>query len=490
MPKKTLIREATIVSMDPTIGDLAKGDILIVDDRIAQIASTISADDAEIVDAEGMIASPGFVDTHRHVWQTQLKGAAINWSLFDYACLMRSMYSVCYSPDDAYLGNYVGALDAINAGITSMVDHGHLQISPDHSDQLVQGLKDSGIRGIMCYGIYRNPKYQPGDALTSEKIVADIAGPLDDFHRQNAARVREKHFPSNDGLMQFGIATSEWVNFTDMAPILMEMQWARTLEPSRISIHISYGVNEGFRIIPQLLEHGELGDDLLFVHGNNLTLGELSMLRQNGGWLSITPESELQMGMGYPVLERVVESGSVPSLGIDIASNYAGDMFAQMRLMLQTMRFRDFEVANAGLPTTERYAARKMLEFATIGGAICMGMEDITGSLTPGKKADIILTRMDSVNMSPVRDPIAALVFYADAADIDSVWVDGVARKRGGLLTGLDWDAVRGRLIRSRDHIYEEFAKIDEVAVRNAWAPLWGISKSAAEPAVKVEIHS
>ena len=90
--------------------------------------------------------------------------------------------------------------------------------------------------------------------------------------------------------------------------------------------------------------------------------------------------------------------------------------------------------------------------------------------------------------MSPVRDPIAALVFYADAADIDSVWVDGVARKRGGLLTGLTWDAVRGRLIQSRDHIYEEFAKIDEVAVRNAWAPLWGISHSAAEPAVKVDI--
>jgi 5-methylthioadenosine/S-adenosylhomocysteine deaminase len=481
--RKTLIRGATIVSMDPTVGDIPKGDILIIDDRIAAIAPSIEADDAEIINATGMIASPGFIDTHRHVWQTQLKGSAINWSLFDYAVLMRSMYSVCYNAEDAYLGNYVGALDAINAGITSMVDHGHLQISPDHSDGLVQGLKDSGIRGIMCYGIYRNPQYKPGDALTPQMIVADIAGPLDDFHRVNGARVREKHFPASDGLLQFGVATSEWVNFCDMDPVLMEMEWVRTLEPSRISIHISYGVNEHFRIIPKLHEAQQLGDDLLFVHGNHLPPSELTLLKGHGGWLSITPESELQMGMGYPVLERVVDSGSTPSLGIDIASNYAGDMFAQMRLMLQTMRFRHYEIANAGLPIESRYAARKMLEFATIGGAICMGTDSITGSLTPGKKADLILTRTDSVNMSPVRDPVAALVFYADVADIDSVWVDGVARKRGGKLTGLDWDAVRNRLVKSRDDIYEKFSRISETQVRAAWAPLWNLEQPAIEPA-------
>jgi cytosine/adenosine deaminase-related metal-dependent hydrolase len=468
--------------MDPEIGDLSRGDILVVGDRIAEIAPSISADDADIHDASGMIASPGFVDTHRHVWQTQLKGVAIDWSLFDYTCLMRSMYSICYEPDDAYLGNYVGALEAVNAGITTVVDHSHLQISEAHSNELVRGLKESGIRGVMCYGVYRNPKYKPGDTLSAERIVSDVSGPLEDFHRLNAARIREQHFPSNDGLLRFGIASSEFVVFQDTAPMIEEIEWARTLEPSRISIHLGMGINEDFRIIPALHQHRLLGEDLLCVHGAYLTDHDLELLRDYGGWLSTTPETELQMGMGYPVLERVVESGSMPSLGIDIVSNYAGDMFAQMRLMLQAMRFRHFEKANAGIPIASRFAARKMLEFATIGGATVLGMENEIGSLSPGKKADLMLTRMDSINMSPVLDPVAALVFYADVSDIDSVWIDGVARKRGGKLTGLDWRAVNDRLLSSRDHIHQQFARIPEDQIRNTWAPLWGVESLACEP--------
>lgn len=480
--RKTLIRNASIVSIDPAIGNLPKGDILIVDDRIAEVAPSIAVDDAEIADATGMIASPGFIDTHRHVWQTQLKGVAIDWSLFDYSCLMRSMYSVCYEPDDAYLGNYVGALDAINAGITSIVDHSHLQITSDHSDGLVKGLKDSGIRGVMCYGLYRNPKYKPGDTLTVAQVVDEVSGPLEDFHKLNATRVRNQHFPSNDGLLRFGIASSEFVVSPGPQPVVEEMAWTRTLDPALVSIHIGFGVNEGFRVVPLLHEHGMLGDDLLFVHGAHLTDYDLALLKEHGGWLSTTPETELQMGMGYPVLERVVESGSTPSLGIDIASNFAGDMFAQMRLMLQTMRFRHYEIANAGLPVASRYAARKMLEFATLGGARVMGMDSFTGSITPGKKADIMLTRMDSVNMSPVIDPIAALVFYADVSDIDSVWVDGVARKRDGKLTGLDWSALRSNLERSRNSIYKKFARIPEQQIRDYWSPLWKIETPAMDP--------
>lgn len=480
--RKTLIRNAQIVTMDSTLGDIPKGDILLLGDRIVEVAPSISADDAEEIDAHGMIASPGFVDTHRHTWQTQLKGVAADWSLFDYTCLMRTIYSVCYGPQDAYMGNYVGALEAINAGITSLVDHSHLQVSADHSDGLVKGLKDSGIRGVMCYGVYRNPDYVPGDALDPAKIVADVAGPLEDFHRLNAARVREQHFPSNDGLLQFGIAASEFVVFSDERPMIDELTWSRTLEPTKISIHLGMGINEEFRIVPALHRHGQLGQDLLMVHGAHLTDDDLDLLRDYGGWLSTTPETELQMGMGYPVLERVAARGSTPSLGIDIVSNYAGDMFAQMRLMLQTARFRHFETANAGLPIASRYAARKMLEFATMGGAKVLGLESQIGSITPGKKADLILTRTDSVNMSPVSDPVSALVFYADVSDIDSVWIDGVARKRAGRLTGVQWSSVRGQLESSRDAILEKYRRVPAAEIRGAWGPLWGLESPAIEP--------
>lgn len=479
--RRTLIRNAMLATMDPATRDLPTGDILLVDDRIAELSAHIDADDAEVIDATGMIASPGFVDTHRHVWQTQLRGVAADWSLFQYVAEMRTMYSVCYEPEDAYLGNHAGALEAINAGVTTVVDHSHLQISEAHSDALVTGLTDAGIRGIFCYGVYRNPKYTPGQAIDPAAIIAEIAGPIEDFHKRNARRVRERFFPANDGLLRFGIASSEFFTFPSIAPILDELAWSRTLEPARITFHAAIGLNDDVGIIQQLSEAGALGDDLLLSHGNALTDADLALIAREGGWLSTTPDTELQMAGTFPVLERVVESGRPPSLGVDIVSAYSGEMFAQMRIMLQALRFRLNERDHpGGLPSSRRYPAAKMLEYATLGGAACVGLEHEIGSLTPGKKADLLLTRTDAINMAPVRDPAAALVFHANANDVDSVWIDGVARKRAGQLTGVAWPAIERRLRTSRDAIDDRFARIDSDAMRRAWAPLWGLSEVPA----------
>lgn len=480
---KTLIKNATLLTMDRMTSDLKSGDILLVDDKIAEVAPHIAADDAEVIDATGMVASPGFVDTHRHVWQTQLRGVAADWSLFQYLAEIRTMYSVCYEPDDAYLGNHVGALEAINAGITTVVDHSHLQISEDHSDALVKGLVDTGIRGIFCYGVYRNPKYVPGQKIDAVAILMDTAGPIEDFQKQNAQRVREKFFPANDSVLRFGIASSEFFTFPSIEPVLEEIAWSRTLEPARITFHSTVVTNLGVSLITQLSKAGALGDDLLLSHGNQLTDDDLMLLASEGGWVSTTPETELQMGPGFPILERVAQTGRAPSLGIDIVSGFSGDMFAQMRLMLQSMRYLHGEQENAGrhpsnmgrkLPGSLRYPAAKMLEYATLGGATCIGLENEIGSLTPGKKADVILTRLNSINTAPVRDPVAALVYYATANDIDSVWINGVPRKRGGRLLGEEWTGLERRIQASRDAIDERFARIDSDAMRQAWAPLWG----------------
>ena len=217
---------------------------------------------------------------------------------------------------------------------------------------------------------------------------------------------------------------------------------------------------------------------MLLSHGNCLTDDDLALIAREGGWLSTTPDTELQMAATFPVLERVVQSGRAPSLGVDIVSNFSGDMFAQMRLMLQAIRFRRNEQDHKGtLPSSLRYPAAKMLEYATLGGATCVGLENDIGSLTPGKKADLVLTRLSSINMAPVRDPVAALVFYANANDIDSVWIDGVVRKRGGRLLGEQWPGIERRIQASRNAIDERFARIDSEAMRRAWAPLWGLEE-------------
>lgn len=480
--KKTLIKNAMLATMDPATADLRVGDILIVDDRIAQVGTGIEVDDAEVIDATGMVASPGFVDTHRHVWQSLLRGVAIDWSLFEYMVEMRTMYPVCYDPSDAHLGNYVGALEAINAGVTTVVDHSHLQVTEDHSDALVQGLKDARIRGIFGYGVYRNPRYTPGHDIDPSAIIAEIAGPIEEFHRVNAARVREQHFPSNDGLLRFGIASSEFFTFGSMDPVLEELAWSRTLEPARITFHAAIGINDDVNIIENLSNAGALGDDLLLSHGNCLTDADLALIAREGGWLSTTPDTEFQMAGTFPVLERVVQSGRMPSLGVDIVSGFPGDMFTQMRLMLQALRFRQNEATHPrGLPSGLRYPAAKMLEYATMGGATCVGLESEIGSLTPGKKADVILTRLSSANTAALRDPVAALVFFANPSDVEYVWIDGVARKQAGELVGESWATVEQRVQRARDGIDERFARIDARAMRRAWEPVWGLEPGAAD---------
>jgi len=469
--RRVLFSNATIVSMDPNLGLIERGDLLIEDDRIAQVGGKIVCEDAEPIDASGMILAPGFVDTHRHVWQTQLRGVAANWSLFDYSCLMRNAYGTSYDAEDAYLGNYAGALEALAAGVTTLVDHSHLQISEEHSAGLIRGLREAGIRGIYCHGLYANPRLVPGAPLDTQELFSFLQPEVVAFQRSLAESIREEHFPSNDDLLRFGLASSEWSGAqTDV--IIEEVEMMRRLEPERISIHIGMGLGEVVRVVPALSEAGLLGDDLLFVHGAHLTDRDLELLAGNGGWVASTPETEIQMGMGYPVVERVAKTGREPSLGIDIVSNYGGDMFAQMRLMLQLDRNRDFELEGK-LPLSVERPAADMLRTATIGGAIALGLGEHTGSLSPGKQADLILVRTDSIHMSPMNDPVAALVFYAHPSDIDSVWVAGKPRKRGGNLVGVDWPQLRGELERSRDRILSRYRGMPVDAIREVFEPIW-----------------
>ena len=196
--RRTLIRSAHILTMDPALGDFEAGDILIDGEQIGAVGRSLAVENADIIDATGMIAIPGFVDTHRHVWQTQLRTVATDWTLFRYFTQMRSIYSSFYAPGDAYLGNLAGACEALNAGITTVIDHSHIMNSPEHADEAVRGLRDAGIRGIFCYGLFPNPAQHPF------RMALDPAWRFDD-----ARRLRRETLSSDDALLTMGLAPSE-----------------------------------------------------------------------------------------------------------------------------------------------------------------------------------------------------------------------------------------------------------------------------------------
>lgn len=474
--KRTLVRGAAILSMDPQVGDFGSGDILIEGDSIAAVGRRLDVDPAsvEIVDATDMIAIPGFVDTHRHIWQTQLRTVAIDWSLCDYVINMRSVFAAFYKPEDVFLGNYIGCLEALNSGITSIIDHCHVVNSPEHADEAVRGMFESGIGGIYCYGLFRNAKHHIGAPIDVGELIGEMFGDVEDWRFDDGKRVRDRYFTDN-GRVRFGVATNEY-EFKPYDEVRSELKRIREMEPLRISLHMAMGaLCKDARIVEYFGQDGFLDERCLFIHGGGFTDKELKLLADHGCSISATPDTEMQMGMGHPVAHRFDSLGGRASIGIDIVSNIAGDMFSQMRLQLQAHRARlnARDELDGRMPGIVPLKTRRALELATIGGAIAAGLDSITGSLTPGKKADLVLVSGRDINTAPIIDPVGTVVFYANPSNVDSVWVHGRPIKRDGALVGVDWPAQREKLVASSKRVMDQAQRIPLEKIQNLWTALW-----------------
>ncbi len=465
--RRTLFKGAQILTMDDSVPDLTSGDLLVDGTMIAAIAPSIVNEEAEIVDSTGCVLLPGFVDTHRHTWQTQLHGVRTDWNHLDYMTFVRSMYCVCYEPEDAELGNYLGAMEALNSGITTLADHSHLQISEAHSDGLARGFLKSGIRGIYCYGVYRNPSYRPTDKdLRLDRLIAEVTGPLSDWHRANALRIREKFFPSNDALVQFGVACSELSRGKSVKAMLEEVSWSRTLEPARISLHVAANRKEPINVVQELVRCQMIAPDILFIHGNHLRDEELKAIVDGGSTVASCIEPEMTYG-AYPVVNRLAAMGGTPSIGIDVLIDFSGDMFGQMRALLNAWRLE--VTTRSPEKMIRKIHQRRVLGIATILGAKSLGLDSKVGSLVPGKEADLVLMRMDGIGLAPMNNPYPAVVTYGHPSDVDSVMVAGKFMKRHGKLVDVDWPELRKQISASRDRIMNRFRQIPEGPIRQLW---------------------
>ncbi|OIB58120.1 amidohydrolase family protein [Natrialba sp. SSL1] len=415
---RTLITNGTIVTVDPDLGIIQNGDILVEDGCISEIGDSIDVSGVETIDATDSIVVPGFVNTHLHAWQAGVRGVAGDWSFNEYLETMLGEISSHYRPTDAYLGNLFGAVEQLNAGTTTILDWFHIANSPGHTNRAIDGLEDAGIRAVFAHG-------PPGD--DSATWWEESTEP----HPDDIERLHQTRFPSDDGLLTLAMGIRGPDYATDEV-VARDIELARELDIPA-SMHIGSLGSGGVSTLEEL---GLLGDDLNYVHANRLTETEFDLIGDSGGSVSITPEVEMQMGMGMPVLRETLESGGIPSIGVDIVSNVSGDMFTQTRTALQVERALDNQPAvddNEQIETVS-IAAQRALELATIDGARALGLEDEIGSLTPGKRADITLIRTNDINTSPVYDPVETVVFQAGTGNVDTVLVDGTVVKRDGVL--------------------------------------------------------
>lgn len=440
MPHRILLRAGHVLSMDPDIGDLPQGDVLIEDGRITAVEPEISAE-AEVLDMTGRIVTPGFVDTHRHTWEAPIRGVAPDATLDDYFVDILDTFAPLYTPEDVYAGNLAGSLECLNAGITTLVDWSHINNTPAHPDAAIQGLTESGIRAQYAYG-------SANTSLADYWFESKITVPGDDVRR-----IRSTYFSSDDGLLTMGLATRGPGFCTDDV-VTAEWALARDLGIP-ITVHVAMGRLAGrFGMVKQLHGLGLLGSDTTYVHCCYFSDEEWQMVADSGGTVSIAPQVELQMGHGWPPVMKAIEYGLRPSFSIDVVTTVPGDMFTQIRAAFGAERARvNADCWKANLPVPETMlTARQMLEIATRNGAHVAGVEDRTGSLTPGKRADVVAIDATALNVAPVHDAAAAVTLSADVSNVDTVIVDGVIRKRDGRLLA-DLDRARRLVQESRDRL-------------------------------------
>lgn len=430
--QRTLVRGGHIVSMDPDIGELPRGDVLIEDGVITAVAPSLGEVDAEVIDATGHIVAPGLIDTHRHTWQTQMRALCADWTLTDYLFGVRFSVSPAYAPEDVHLGNLLGAVDALESGVTTILDFSHCNNTPEHADAAVTGLLDAGVRAVFGYGFFESSPMAP-------PYFAEHSARLKDF-----ARVADEYFCSPSGLVTLGVALTE-VGVIPLSATAAEVAAAR----ERAAIQVTHtgcvwGLPNGIR---ELDAAGLIGPDQVHVHCNTLTEDEWQILARRGAKVSISVETELNMGMGRPAFAACERHGIAPTLSCDIISLNTGDLFAQLRQGLGFKRWADTESINLSGADPERVSttALEALRWSTVNAADAIGLGDRIGSLSPGKQADLIVVGGPGTSQHPVVDAAGTLIFQTTTSDVRTVLVAGRVVKRDGVMVGVDLPGLLGR---------------------------------------------
>jgi 5-methylthioadenosine/S-adenosylhomocysteine deaminase len=457
--ERILIRGGTVLTQDPHLGELPRADVLIEGDKIAEIGRDLGAADANVIDATGDIIIPGFIDTHRHTWETSIRTCAPDYTLGAYFGAILDQFAPNYRPDDVYAANQWGALECINAGITTLVDWSHIMNAPEHADAAVKGLQATGIRSVFAFGF-------PNTSIQDWWFGPDYGGSVERINGEEARRVRSQYLADDNGLITMALAT-RGTNFCKPEVVRYEWELAKELGIN-ITVHVAmdrFGYTKGQ--LTALRDMDLLYPNTTYVHASHLTDEEWALVRDSGGNVSLAPQIELQMGHGWAPAATASKLGIPVGLSSDVATTASADQFTQMHAIFASERARRHQVTwdedlDGNTPTPDLVDSRQVLRWATVEGAAVAGVGDRTGSIAPGKKADIVIIDGGAVNVAPVIDPVGAVVCAADVSNVKTVLIDGVVRKEGGRLVA-DLAEPRRLVEASRDYL------VGKVAPQAGW---------------------
>ncbi|WP_157518550.1 amidohydrolase family protein [Herbidospora mongoliensis] len=429
-----VLRNGLVLTMDDRRTVLARGDVLVDGETIVAVGPDLETPEGtEEIDASGGIVMPGMIDTHRHLWQTAMRGYGADWTLTQYFVWYYLEWGKKFRPQDIYAGNLLGGIEALDAGVTTTVDWSHGLQTVDHAEAAVDALENVPGRFVLAYG---NIQQAPWDWAPS----ADLRGFIgrrswsDMLGLQLAFDVTgDPAFPEKAA---FEAARELGLPVTTHAGV-----WGATND-------------EGIRL---MYENGFMTPETTYVHAATLSSDSYHRIAATGGSVSVSTESEQSAGQGYPPTWQLRHHGIPVSLSMDTSVWWSGDLFSAMRSTLGADRSREHLEAHLRSETVTHchLRAEQVVEWATRGGAAALGLSDKIGSLEPGKKADVILIKNDdSPVMFPILNPYGHVAFQAQRGDVHTVLVNGEIVKREGKVEGLP--AARAAINQTVDHLMGE----------------------------------
>ncbi|TVY86592.1 5'-deoxyadenosine deaminase [Lachnellula willkommii] len=424
-----------------------KADLLIEGNLIKKVESGIRpSPGTQVVDCTDKIISPGFIDTHHHLWQTLLKGRHANHTLLEYFGPeyfddpLGNFAASVHSPTDIFWGELGGALECLDVGTTTVVDHASVNISAEHSKAAIAATVSSGIRSIFGYC--------PIAPVENWKPFTLGQNPLAEWVMKTLEELGSKA-PFGNGRVQLGLAFDG--NYLPKEVLVNLFSKAKAAGVKIITTHYVRAAvpsQAQLKAIETLHSHGLLDSSILFSHGSNMDPAEAALLLKANSHISVTPSTELQMGHGEPVaFQSKLGIQSHCSLGIDCHSNNSASIPSEMRLLLQSARgtYNQPFLDQGKVPASVYKSVEEAFNLGTINGARAIGMDDRIGSISVGKLADLVVfdARSPSMVCGAQHDPVAAVVLHSSPGDVEMVVVDGVVRKLGGRLVAVDGAARR-----------------------------------------------
>jgi cytosine/adenosine deaminase-related metal-dependent hydrolase len=434
--RPVVLRGGTVLTMDERATVLPHADVLVVGDRIAAVGPGLAVpENAAVVDAAGGVVMPGMIDTHRHMWQTAMRGYGADWTLTQYFVWFYLEHGRVFRPEDIHAGNLLAAIEAVDAGVTTVVDWSHGLQTVGHAEAAVDALRTAPGRFVLAYGNIQQP---PAVWTTAP-----------DF------RAFADRMSGSSGADMLGFQLAFDVTGDPAFPEKRAFEVARELGLA-VSTHAGvWGAtnDDGIRL---MYEHGFMNEQSVYVHAASLSADSYQRIAATGGSISVSTESEQSAGQGYPPT-WAIRTHSIPvSLSMDTSVWWSGDLFSAMRSTLGADRAREHLEAHAAGETVTHCALRseQVVAWATRGGAHAVGRSHDLGALVPGKKADIVLIKNEHSPVSfPLLNPYGHVAFQAQRGDVHTVLVDGRVVKHDHRLLGVDLAAARRAVEGTVDHL-------------------------------------